>query len=154
MNKNNRPNEMLQLTIDKFTFQFPADLRYTEAGIWIRIEDQRARLGISDFIQQKSGDITFATVVPVGTPVSPDIEVGTIETVKANVSIFSPLRGTVVEVNSRLEYEAELINQDPYGQGWLAVIESSGWETDSAALLGAEAYQAVVKQQAEAELAL
>ena len=84
---------------------------------------------------------------------SPDIEVGTIETVKANVSIFSPLRGTVVEVNSRLEYEAELINQDPYGQGWLAVIESSGWETDSAALLGAEAYQAVVKQQAEAELA-
>jgi glycine cleavage system H protein len=154
MSDQNMPNEMLQLTVDKFTFRFPTDLRYTEVGVWIRIEGRRARLGISDFIQQKSGDITFATVVAVGTELSPNTEVGTIETVKANVSIFSPLRGTVVEVNSRLEYEAELINQDPYGQGWLAVIEYSDWEQDSVGLLDAEAYRAAVQQQAEAELAL
>ena len=147
------PDETLQLTIDKFTFRFPRALRYNEAGVWLRIEGQRARLGISDFVQQKSGDITFATVVPVGTPLSPDAEVGTIETVKANVSISSPVRGTVVEVNGRLEYEAELINQDPYGQGWLAVIECSDWELDGAALLDAEEYLAAVRQQAEAELA-
>jgi glycine cleavage system H protein len=145
---------MLKLTIDKFTFRIPADLHYSEAGVWIRMEGQQARLGISDFVQQKSGDITFATLVPIGTALPPGGEVGTIETVKANVSVFSPIGGTVTEVNSRLEREAELINQDPYGQGWLAVIDLGDGERVSAGLLDAAAYLEVVRKQAEAELTL
>jgi len=148
------PEEMLKLTIDKFTFRIPTDLRYSEAGVWIRMEGQNARLGISDFVQQKSGDITFATFVPIETRVHSGGEVGTIETVKANVSVFSPLGGTVNEVNKRLEQEAELINQDPYGKGWLAVIDLSDGECDSAGLLDADAYLEVVRKQAEAEMAL
>jgi glycine cleavage system H protein len=145
---------MLKLTIDKFTFQIPIDLRYSEAGVWIRMEGQHARLGISDFVQQKSGDITFATLVPIGTALHSGAEVGTIETVKANVSVFSPIGGTVTEVNSRLEREAELINQDPYGQGWLALMELGDWEHTSTGLLDAAAYLEVARKQAEAELML
>jgi len=148
------PNDMLQLTIDKFTFRIPTDLQYSEAGVWIRMEGQHARLGISDFVQQKSGDITFATIVPIGTVLHPGAEVGTIETVKANVSVFSPLGGTVTEVNERLEQEAELINQDPYGKGWLAVIALGDGKHDKSGLLNADAYLEVVRKQAEAELAL
>jgi glycine cleavage system H protein len=148
------PEEILKLTIDKFTFRFPIDLKYSEAGVWIRMKGQQARLGISDFVQQKSGDITFATLVPVGTALRSGGEVGTIETVKANVSVFSPLGGTVTEVNQRLEREAELVNQDPYDQGWLAVIDLGDGERDSAGLLDATAYLEVVRKQAEAELAV
>jgi glycine cleavage system H protein len=144
---------MLKLTIDKFTFRIPTDLHYSEAGVWIRMEGQHARLGISDFVQQKSGDITFVTLVPIGTAVHSGGEVGTIETVKANVSVFSPLEGTIAEVNKHLEQEAELINQDPYGRGWLTVIDLGDGERDSAGLLDAAAYLEAVRKQAEAELA-
>ena len=147
------PNDMLQLTIDKFIFRIPTDLRYSDAGVWVKSEGRQARLGISDFVQQWNGDITFANLVPVGTVVQTGDEVGTIETIKANVSILSPVRGSVIEVNSRLEYEAELINQDPYEKGWLAVIDFGEGAQDMSALLDADAYLEWVRKQAEAELA-
>ena len=146
------PEEILRVTIDKFTFLVPKAISYSEAGIWVKVEGTRARLGLSDFAQQQSGDVAFVKIKPVGTNLEPGDEFADIETVKVNVSFPSPVKGSIVEINSSLGESAELINQDPYGKGWLAVVELTDWEDDRQHLLGAEAYAALVKDQAEAEM--
>jgi glycine cleavage system H protein len=145
-------DEMLRLSLDKFTFLVPEGLYFNDAGVWVRIEDGRARVGLSDFAQQRSGDIAFATVTSAGTALQPGDEFAGIETVKVNLSLPSPVKGTIVEINTALEQAAELINQDPYGKGWLAVLELQDWESDRVQLLDANAYLTLVKEQAEAEL--
>jgi glycine cleavage system H protein len=144
--------EILKVTVDKFNFLVPKGLLYSEAGVWLKLEGNRARLGLSDFAQQSSGDVAFAKIRPVGTTLESGDEFGEIETVKVNVGFPSPVKGTIVDINHRLEEAAELINQDPYGQGWLAVVELTDWESDSDHLLDAVAYSALVKEQAEAEM--
>jgi glycine cleavage system H protein len=146
------PEEGLKVTIDKFTFLIPRGLSYNEAGVWVKLEGDRARLGLSDFAQQHSGDIAFAKVRAVGTKIESGEEFADIETVKVNVSFPSPIKGTVVEISPALEEAAELINQDPYGKGWLAVLELADWESDRSHLLDADAYSVLVKEQAEAEM--
>jgi glycine cleavage system H protein len=144
--------EMLELTVDKFTFRVPGELFFNEAGVWVKPEGGVARLGLSDFAQQRSGDIAFAEVQPVGTALQPGDEVASIETIKVNVILPSPVTGTILEVNPELEEEPERINEDPYGEGWLAVVELSDWEADKAGLLDAQAYYVLMKEQAEEEL--
>ena len=146
------PEQMFEVTIDKFTFLIPKDLSYSDEGIWARREGGRARLGLADFAQQRSGDIAFVRIKPVGTDLKPGDEFADLETVKVDVCFPSPVKGTIVEVNPSLESAAELINQDPYGKGWLAVVELADWERDRGRLLDAETYAALVKGQAEAEL--
>ncbi len=146
------PEETLKVTIDKFTFLVPADRLYSEAGVWVKLEGNRVRLGLSDYLQQSSGDLAFAKVRPAGTKLQRGEDFAEIETVKIDVSIPSPLQGTVSEINPALAEASELINQDPYGKGWLAVIEPAGWEADRAHLLDPGAYLALVKDQAEAEM--
>lgn len=144
--------ETLELTVDKFIFRVPNDLYFNEAGVWARLEGNRARLGLSDFEQQRSGDIAFAEVQPVGTALQPGDEVASIETIKVNVILPSPVTGIVAEVNAELEEEPERVNEDPYGQGWFAVVVLSDWEADKAKLLDAQAYYTLMKEQAEEEL--
>jgi glycine cleavage system H protein len=144
--------QILKVTIDKFTFVIPRALAYSETGVWVKREGSRARLGLSDFAQQHSGDVAFARVKPVGTDLESGEEFADIETVKVNVSFPSPVKGTIVEINPSLEEAAELINQDPYGKGWLAVVELADWESARSQLLDADAYSALVKDQAETEM--
>jgi glycine cleavage system H protein len=144
--------EILKVTVDKFTFLVPKGLSYSDAGVWIKLEGNRARLGLSDFAQQQNGDVAFANIKPVGTALESGDEFAEIETVKVDVSIPSPLKGTIVEINPSLVEAAELINQDPYGKGWLAVVEVADWESDHTHLLDANAYFALVKDRAEAEM--
>jgi len=146
------PEATLKVTVDKFTFDIPPALFYSEAGIWVQLEGNRVRLGLSDFTQQHSGDVTFANIKPAGTVLNVGAEFAEIETVKVNVSLPAPVNGTLVEANPALEDAAELINQDPYGQGWLAVVELADWENDRTRVLDASAYAALVKDQAEAEM--
>jgi len=138
----------LEVSVDKFTFKVACDRLYTEEGVWARSEGERIRVGLSDFLQQSSGDIAFAEVKPAGTPMRLGEEIATIETVKVNVSLGSPLAGRVVEVNPALQSAPEAINKDPYGDGWLAVIEASDWPADQRRLLTPEAYLEVVKRLA------
>ena len=119
--------------------------------MWVQDDNGRIRVGVSDYVQQRSGDVAFADVKPVGTTVAVDEEVGSIETVKANVSLGAPLAGTVVEVNPLLETAPETINADPYGDGWLAVIAPADWAADQMRLLDAAAYFALMQEQAEQE---
>jgi glycine cleavage system H protein len=141
--------EYLHTTIDKFVFKAKTGYWYSESGLWVRLEDSLARVGVSDYVQQSSGDVAFVEIQPAGTEVGQEGYLGTIETIKVAIDLFSPVCGTVQEVNKELEASPELINQDPYGQGWLALIALTGWEADRANLLAAEQYLAVVRSQAE-----
>lgn len=148
----NDPNDDIELTVDKFLFRFPMDLRYSEAGLWIRQEGSLVRLGLSDFAQQRNGDIAFANLTPTGTVLDVGDEIASIETVKVNLSLPSPVKGMIVEINSVLQESPELINQEPYGKGWMAVVRPENLERDLGRLLDTEAYSKLAKQQAEAEL--
>jgi glycine cleavage system H protein len=144
--------EFLELTVDKFTFRTATDRYYNDEGVWALAEGNRVRIGLSDFSQQRSGDVAFAEVEPEGTVLAFGDEVAVIETIKADISLPSPLAGKVVEVNPAMEITPEAINQDPYGEGWLAVIEAQDWESDRARLLDPQAYFALVQEQAEEEM--
>ena len=148
--------ECLETTVDKFTFRVAKGRLYTPEGVWIEPlqsnNPPRARLGVTDYFQQHNGDVAFATVKPRGTRLRSGDDFAEIETMKVTLELPSPFTGTIVEVNKALERNPELINQDPYGQGWLALIEPMAWEPDSAELLDAAAYLAVVQSQAEEEL--
>ncbi len=149
--------EFLETTVDKFTFKVATDRFYTREGVWAFPLPEgeglgvRVQIGLSDFLQQRSGDIAFAELKPVGTAVVPGDEVAAIETIKVNVALDSPVNGTVIEVNPDIELKPEAINQDPYGAGWLATIEATDWEADRAQLLDPQAYFVVMKAEAEEE---
>jgi glycine cleavage system H protein len=143
---------MLEVTVDKFTFRVPETLLFSDAGIWVEVDGRRARMGLSDFAQQVNGDIAFANVVPAGAVLQTGDEFGSIETVKVNVGLPSPVAGKIVEANPLLQDSPEVINQDPYGKGWMVVLELSDWEMNKQGLLDAPHYLELVKQQAEAEL--
>lgn len=148
----NDPNNNIELMVDKFIFRFPKGLLYSEAGLWIRQENNLIRIGLSDFAQQRNGDIAFANLKSTGTAVDVGDEIASIETVKVDFSLPSPVKGKIVEVNSILAESPELINQEPYGRGWMAVVQPENLEQDLGRLMTAEAYSALVRQQAEAEL--
>jgi len=141
--------DFLKMTLDKFTFRVAADRLYTSAGVWARAEGNRIRIGLSDFLQQRSGDVAFVEVRPVGTQAVMDEEIATIETIKVNISLASPVSGKVIEVNPILQAAPETINQDPYGSGWLALVEAGQWETERERLLSPQAYFQQMKTAAE-----
>jgi glycine cleavage system H protein len=144
--------EFLEVTVDKFTFKVATDRCYTREGVWALAEGNRVRIGLSDFLQQRSGDIAFAEVKSVGTTLATGEEVASIETIKVNVALSSPVSGNVIEVNPEMDTAPEAINQDPYGAGWLVVMAASNWAADRSQLLDAAAYFEVVKREAEEEM--
>ncbi len=143
--------EYLETTVDKFIFRVPTDRYFNSTGIWALISGNRVRIGLSDFLQQRSGDIAFVDVKPAGTELKVEEEVATIETIKVDVSLPSPVAGKVVLVNPELGEAPEKINQDPYGEGWLCEIEASAWDADLTNLLDPNAYFARMKHEAEEE---
>jgi glycine cleavage system H protein len=145
--------EYLETTIDKFVFRVATDCHYSAEGIWARAEANGVRVGLTDFLQQRSGDVAFVHVKPVGTKVAAGDEFAELETIKVNQSLFAPLGGTIAEINTNLELSPEVINQDPYGKGWLAMIDAADWEAARAVLLDADAYLALIRSQAEQEMA-
>jgi glycine cleavage system H protein len=144
-------SQYLEYTLDKFTFKVATDRFYNPEGVWAKVDGDRITVGVSDFFQQHNGDVAFAEVWDVGTAVSDDDEFATIETIKVDIELPCPISGTIVEVNDKLELEAEVINQDPYGEGWLAVIEAVDWATDRANLMTPEAYFEHMKVLAQEE---
>ena len=111
--------EILEVTVDKFTFRFPTDLFYSQAGAWVRFENGRARIGISDFTQQRNGDVAFAESKEPGTVVGVGDEVAIVETIKINLSVPSPVAGRVVEANGDLRPPPSSSTRTPMGgAGW------------------------------------
>ena len=145
-------SEFLETTVDKFVFRVRRDCWYSQRGVWVHLEDGSARVGVSDYLQQASGDVAFVDVRPAGTVLEAGEELASIETIKVILTVESPISGTVRQVNEALEQSPELINQDPYGDGWLAVVEPRDWEADRASLRDAERYLEVMRAQALEEV--
>jgi glycine cleavage system H protein len=144
-------SQYLEYTLDKFTFKVATDRFYTAEGVWAKADGDQITVGVSDFFQQHNGDVAFAEVVEEGTAVSANDEFADIETIKVDIAISSPVSGTITAVNETLELEAEIINQDPYEAGWIAVITADDWPTDQADLMTPEAYFEHMKVQAQEE---
>jgi len=144
--------DFLETTVDKFIFKVATDRLYNSEGVWAQAEGHLVRIGLSDFLQQRNGDVAFAEVKPAGTHVLQGDEVAVIETIKVNIALSSPVSGIVLEVNPDMAMAPEAINQDPFGKGWLALIEASSWDADQARLLEPAAYFAKMKLEADAEV--
>lgn len=144
-------SDFLEYTLDKFTFRVATDRYYSAYGVWAKKENEVITIGLSDFLQQRSGDIAFADVKETGTELSFGDEVADLETIKVDISLPSPVSGIIIEVNPAMETEPEVINEDPYGRGWLAVIEVADWPADQAQLLDPQAYFELMKIEANEE---
>ncbi len=121
----------------------PATLRYTKEHEWIRLEGDIATVGITDFAQGELGDIVFVEVETVGESLAADEVFGTIEAVKTVSDLFLPVAGEVVAFNDAIEADPEMVNKDPYGDGWIIQIKVTD-PADVEALLDAAAYTAVI----------
>jgi glycine cleavage system H protein len=143
----------LQASVDKFIFKVRLGYLYTQEGVWVAMDEARGRVraGLTDFRQQSSGDMAFVDLPPVGHPVKAGEDLAGVETVKVDLAIPAPCDGEVTAVNDALAEMPELINQDPYGEGWLVELEPASWPVEG--LLDAEAYLSVMVKQAEEEAA-
>ena len=103
----------------------PDDIKYHREHAWVRVEGKRATIGISDYAQQQLGDIVYVDLPEMDTEIDADSELSEIESTKATSPVVSPVSGTIVEVNEDLADSPEIINEDPYGNGWLVVLDLS-----------------------------
>ncbi len=122
------------------------DLRYTKEHEWVKVEGDVATVGITDYAQKELGDVVFVELPEVGTKVEQMKPFGVIEAVKAVSDLFSPLTGEVTEVNSQLESQSNLINSDPYGQGWIIKIKLEE-SKELEALLSSADYRKLVESK-------
>ena len=125
--------------------QVPDDLRYSSDHEWVRVEADSVRVGITDYAQDALGDIVFIELPTVGTNVNVNESFSEVESTKSVSDIFAPVSGAVTEVNSTLVDAPERINEDPYGEGWICVIEVTD-TSEVGALLDAEGYRALVEE--------
>jgi glycine cleavage system H protein len=128
--------------------EFPEDLRYSKEHEWVLVEGNVATIGITDYAQDKMGDITFVELPNVGDKVSKDDAFGVIESVKTVSDVYAPVSGTVIEVNDDLPDNPELLNEDPYGDGWMIKVEMSDPE-ELEDLLSAQEYEQLVAEEKE-----
>jgi glycine cleavage system H protein len=105
--------------------EFPAELKYTKDHEWIRVEGNLAYVGITEFAQHELGDIVYVDVNTLGKEVNREDVFGTVEAVKTVSDLFMPLTGKILEINKKLDTNPELVNSDPYGDGWMVKIEIS-----------------------------
>jgi glycine cleavage system H protein len=130
---------------------YPEELRYTKEHEWVATEEgDRARVGITDFAQDALGDVVYVDVPEEGTEVRAGEAFGEVESTKSVSDIFSPVSGRVVERNLTLEDQPELVNEDPYGDGWMVVVEMSD-SSELGELLDAAAYRAFAEGAGEGE---
>ncbi|ASU36466.1 glycine cleavage system protein GcvH [Mucilaginibacter xinganensis] len=122
---------------------FPAGLKYTKDHEWIKVEGDTAYVGITEFAQRELGDIVYIDISSLGKEVAKDEVFGTVEAVKTVSDLFMPVTGTINEINPALDKQPELVNSDPYGEGWMVKITL----TDASAvdaLLTADSYKSLV----------
>ncbi len=124
---------------------FPTNVKYTNEHEWIRLEGDEAYVGITDYAQEQLGDIVFVDVTTEGETLGKGEVFGTIEVVKTVSDLFLPIGGEVLEINPELEEHPELVNKDPYGDGWLIKIKPTD-TTEMDELLDAEAYKQTINE--------
>jgi glycine cleavage system H protein len=126
----------------------PDDLKYHKEHIWVRLSGKKATIGITDYAQESLGDIVYIDLPEIDTDVESNSEIGEIESTKATSSIISPISGRVVEVNEYLSESPEIINEEPYGKGWIAVIEVDD-VTETEDLMDSAEYTKYIEEEAK-----
>lgn len=131
----------------KKAYRFPSELRYSKEHEWVKVlEDGTALIGISDYAQDQLHELVYVELPQVGREVSQMEAIGTVESVKAVSDVYSPISGTILEVNNELQNSPELINQDPYGKGWIAKIKPKNLEAELRGLMDSEAYKKYIEK--------
>lgn len=123
----------------------PKELRYTEEHEWLKLEDGKVRIGITDFAQHELGDIVFVELPEVGDEFKAEEPFGSVESVKTVSELYAPVSGKVVEINESLNDNPEFVNESPYDKAWMIVLEPSD-SSEIDALLTAEEYEAMTKE--------
>jgi len=124
----------------------PADLRYHQEHEWVRLSGKQATVGISDFAQDALGDIVFLDLPKVGSRVTAGQQIGEVESTKTTSTIYTPVSGTIAAINTDLKDHPEVVNADPYGKGWIAIIDLADvGEVDK--LMTAQQYESFLKNQ-------
>ena len=143
-------SEYYETTADKFVFRVKKGLQYSKDEVWVKREANGAiRVGLTDFAQRRAGDLVFAEAQPAGTKVTGGSYMGSYETVKMVQDILSPADGEIVEINPAIESKPEVINRDPYGEGWVAIIKPA---SGLSGLISAESYFESMKVKVAEEL--
>lgn len=124
----------------------PEDLKYTEQHEWVRVEENRATIGITDFAQKELGDIVYVEAPEVDGEIEKSDAIGVVESTKAVSDIYAPVSGTIVEINEELEDAPETINEDPYERGWICVVELSD-PSELEGLMDAKEYEKLLKEK-------
>ncbi|MFX3673908.1 MAG: glycine cleavage system protein GcvH [Paenisporosarcina sp.] len=123
----------------------PKDLRYSEEHEWVKVEDGKARIGITHFAQSELGDIVFVELPQVGDDIKSNEPFGSVESVKTVSELYAPISGKVVEVNNELEDNPEFVNESPYENAWMIVIEPTD-ASEIESLMSAEQYEEMTKE--------
>lgn len=144
-------SEYLRTVFDKFELRVRKGLYYTRDDLWVSVENGKVKVGVSDYLQKTSGDVAFVEVAKPGSTVEKGKEFGTIESAKTTIALLSPLSGIVDEANSNLSGKPELVNSDPYEEGWLVNIVPRNFEDARTALLSAEDYYKLMLQKLQSE---
>jgi glycine cleavage system H protein len=124
----------------------PEDRKYAKTHEWVKVEGDGATVGISDYAQEALGDITFLDLPAVGDSFKQGEEMAVIESVKAASDIYAPLSGEVAEINTELEEHAELVNEDPYGKGWIVKLKNVD-AAQQGALMDAAEYESTIEEE-------
>ena len=127
-------------------YEFPDNLKYTKTHEWVRIEDKTATVGITDFAQHQLGDIVYIELPEIGVILEKQNSAGEIESVKAVSELSMPLSGKIIEVNSNLVDNPELVNSSPYGSGWMLKLEYTN-ELEISDLLSVEDYKRIAEEE-------
>ena len=147
-----KTSEFYELSFDKFGLKVPKGYWFAGYDTWAKVEDNHARVGITDFLQTKMGDIAFFE--PSDSPIlEQDDILGTVESIKATVDLTIPVGGKVIRFNPQLVDHPEIISMDAYGDGWIVEMELSDWEGDKAMLLPAEKYFELMQDKVKNALA-
>jgi glycine cleavage system H protein len=143
----------MEVTHDKFIFRVKSSYLYHPDECWVKRDGEQVTVGITDFFQKTVGDIIFIELPETGTELTKGDEVGMIETIKVNVTLVSPVNGTIKEANSGLGDNPQWVNTDPYGEGWLFKMAPSDWEADKKELMEARVYFSRMEEKIKKEMA-
>ena len=143
-------SDYLQTVFDKFELRVHKGYYYTRDDLWASVETGKVRVGVSDYLQKTSGDVAFIEVAKPDSTIQLGKELGTIESAKTTVPLTSPLSGKIIEVNDKLVEKPELVNMEPYGEGWLIIIAPSDLD-ELRLLLSADDYYKLMLEKLQSE---
>jgi len=146
-------NDFMEMTYDKFIFRVESSYLYHPDECWVKRNGDLVTVGITDFFQKTIGDVIFIELPETSTEVTKGDEAGMIETIKVNVTLISPVSGTIKEVNTGLGDNPQWVNSEPCGEGWLFKMAPSDWETDKKELMEARIYFSIMEKKITKEMA-